>query len=440
MKVINTNIPALRFPEFKGEWEKKKFDEIFLFSTGKNIKQNEASPEFEIPCVRYGELYHMYNEVISEVVNKTNLDKSELLFSDGDEILLPSAGEDPLDIGSASALTIKNVAIGRTINILKPISKNIYSQIYASYYINTNLRKTISTLAKGVSISNVYNSDLKTLYISFPTLSEQTKIANFLTAVDEKIQALKKKKSGLENYKKGIMQKIFSVETDGRPSLRFKNKNGKAFADWEVKKLGECLDYEQPTNYLVSSTDYEDRFETPVVTAGKTFILGYTDETNGIFKNNLPVIIFDDFTTATQFVDFHFKAKSSAMKILKAKQNTNIKFIYEAMQMIDYEIGGHGRHWISVFAIMDILVPSIEEQTLIANYLSAIDEKINKINNQITNTEQWKKGLLQKIFMLWAYHIRHVETHGRVSLRKTHHRVSLHKTHHRTNRNVNENG
>ena len=118
-------VPKLRFPEFKSSegnvYKKYSFEEIFLFSTGKKIKQNEASTDFEIPCVRYGELYHMYNEVIKDVVNKTNLDKSELKFSDGDEILLPSAGEDPLDIGSASALTIPNVAIGRTINILKPL-------------------------------------------------------------------------------------------------------------------------------------------------------------------------------------------------------------------------------------------------------------------------------------------------------------------------------
>ena len=89
-----TNVPVLHFPEFKdGEnncYKKHFFKDIFLFSTGKNIKQNEASPEFETPCVRYGELYHMYNEVIVEVINKTNLDKSELLFSDGDEILLPN--------------------------------------------------------------------------------------------------------------------------------------------------------------------------------------------------------------------------------------------------------------------------------------------------------------------------------------------------------------
>src|ERR1700712_2083772 len=112
-KIKISNVPNLRFPGFGNEnnsYRKRYFKNIFLFSTGKNIKQSEASPEYETPCVRYGELYHMYSEVITEVINKTNLDKSELLFSEGDEILLPSAGEDPLDIGSASALTVKNVA------------------------------------------------------------------------------------------------------------------------------------------------------------------------------------------------------------------------------------------------------------------------------------------------------------------------------------------
>ena len=142
------------------DWEESIFNNRFIFSTGKNIKQNEASPLFNIPCVRYGELYHMYNEVITTVINKTNLDKSELLFSNGDEILLPSAGEDPLDIGSASALTLKNIAIGRTINILRPIKKNIYNQQYMAYYINHQLKTKIASLAKGSSISNVYNSDL----------------------------------------------------------------------------------------------------------------------------------------------------------------------------------------------------------------------------------------------------------------------------------------
>jgi type I restriction-modification system DNA methylase subunit len=88
-------------------------------------------------------------------------------------------------------------------------------------------------------------------------------------------------------------------------------------ADYEMVELGKILDYEQPTNYIVEKTDYKDEYRTPVLTAGKTFILGYTNETRGIFESPLPVIIFDDFTTATKLVDFPFKVKSSAMKILK---------------------------------------------------------------------------------------------------------------------------
>ena len=229
------NVPKLRFKEFSENYKKYKFEDIFSFSTGKNIKQNEASPNFDIPCVRYGELYHMYSEVINKVINKTNLDKSELTFSQGNEILLPSAGEDPLDIGSASALKIANVAIGTTINILRPLSDNTYLPEYVSYLINTKLKKKISTLAKGVSISNVYNSDLKTLTLSLPSKQEQEKIALFLTSIDTKIEQLIKKEELLQQYKKSIMQKIFNQE------IRFKADDGSEFCDWEEKKLGDIF-------------------------------------------------------------------------------------------------------------------------------------------------------------------------------------------------------
>ena len=97
-------------------------------------------------------------------------------------------------------------------------------------------------------------------------------------------------------------------------------------------ELGELLKYEQPTKYAVESTKYDDKYSTPVLTAGKSFILGYTNETDGIY-DNLPVIIFDDFTTATQYVNFKFKVKSSAMKILKADEKLALtKYLYYLMQ------------------------------------------------------------------------------------------------------------
>ena len=180
------------------------------------------------------------------------------------------------------------------------------------------------------------------------------------------------------------------------PTLRFpqfKNSN-----EWSSQELGDCLDYLQPTEYLVNSTAYSDKYDIPVVTAGKTFILGYTNETGGVFNQPLPVIIFDDFTTATQFVNFPFKAKSSAMKILLAKENANIKFLYESMQQIDYEVGAHGRHWISAYSKIKIAAPEPAEQQKIADCLSSLDELIAAQARKVDALKTHKKGLMQQLF------------------------------------------
>jgi type I restriction enzyme, S subunit len=181
------------------------------------------------------------------------------------------------------------------------------------------------------------------------------------------------------------------------PDLRFPEFKNEA--EWEKKKLGDCLDYIQPTDFLVSSTAYDNSFKTPVLTAGKTFILGYTNEVDNIFKEKLPVIIFDDFTTASQYVDFPFKAKSSAMKILLSKNEIDIKFSYEIMQMISYEVGVHGRHWISVFSNLDVPLPkNPNEQQKIASCLFSLDEVIETHRQKLDALKDHKKGLMQNLF------------------------------------------
>ena len=180
------------------------------------------------------------------------------------------------------------------------------------------------------------------------------------------------------------------------PKLRF--PEFREAGEWEARTLDSLLDYQQPTAYLVSDTKYNDAYNTPVLTAGKTFILGYTNEQHGIFCKNLPVVIFDDFTTATQFVDFPFKAKSSAMKILQAKKGADIKFVYEAMQLISYEVGAHERHWISTFAPMPILAPTPDEQQKIADCLASLDELITLEAQQLDTLKTHKKGLMQQLF------------------------------------------
>lgn len=186
-----------------------------------------------------------------------------------------------------------------------------------------------------------------------------------------------------------------SKENNLIPKLRFPEFE----EQWSLEELDQCLDYLQPTPYLVESTNYNDQYETPVLTAGKSFILGYTDEKEGVFKENLPVIIFDDFTTASKFVDFPFKTKSSAMKILLVKNSNNIKFVYESIQTLDYEVGVHKRHWISVFSKLKIALPqSTQEQQKIADCLSSLDELIATHNDKLEALQNHKKGLMQNLF------------------------------------------
>jgi len=158
---------------------------------------------------------------------------------------------------------------------------------------------------------------------------------------------------------------------------------------WPTKKLGEVLDYEQPTKYIVRSTNYKKGHQTPVLTAGKSFILGYTDEKDGIFpKDKLPVIIFDDFTTASKLVDFPFKVKSSAMKILHPRRDlVDAKYVFYKMQTIDFPTTQHKRYWISKYSQIEIPLPPLSEQKRIV-------AKIEKLFAKIDEAERLRKESL----------------------------------------------
>ncbi len=174
---------------------------------------------------------------------------------------------------------------------------------------------------------------------------------------------------------------------------------------WQTKKLGEVLEYEQPTDYIVESKNYKDEYETPVLTAGKSFILGKTKEKNGIFPAlKLPVIIFDDFTTATKFVDFPFKVKSSAMKILHPiKKISDAKFLFYMMQTIDFDHTGiHKRYWISEYSKIEIPLPPIAEQKRTVKILDDTFDKVVKAKENaeknFQNSKELFESYLQDIF------------------------------------------
>jgi type I restriction enzyme S subunit len=172
--------------------------------------------------------------------------------------------------------------------------------------------------------------------------------------------------------------------------------------DWIEVELEHLLDYLQPTKYIVSSTKYNDSYKTPVLTAGKSFIKGYTDETDNIFKD-LPVIIFDDFTTATQFVNFQFKVKSSAMKILvPTSELVNMKYVFYFMQTIREITDTHKRYWISMFSKLPTpLAPLPEQRAIVAKIEQLFSELDNGIANLKTAQRKlilYKQSVLKKAF------------------------------------------
>lgn len=167
-------------------------------------------------------------------------------------------------------------------------------------------------------------------------------------------------------------------------------------------ELGELLPYEQPSAYIVESTDYNDSYKTPVLTAGKSFILGYTNETEGIF-DKLPVIIFDDFTTATQYVNFKFKVKSSAMKILNI--NTELvlpKYIFYRMQTIQFDYSTHKRYWIQQYSKIKVSIPPLSEQERIVTHIEELFSELDKAVETLQTTKQqlavYRQAVLKEAF------------------------------------------
>ena len=187
------------------------------------------------------------------------------------------------------------------------------------------------------------------------------------------------------------------TEKSKKPRLRFKG-----FTEtWEQHKLGDIFKYEQPQPYIVASAEYDDSYSTPVLTAGQSFILGYTDEKNGI-KNasqDSPVVIFDDFTTSSHYVDFPFKVKSSAMKLLSlADKADDIIFCFTVLQKIDYVPVSHERHWISTFSKFEILCPSKKEQSALGGIFKKLDNLITLHQRKYDKFVAIKKALLEKMF------------------------------------------
>ena len=235
--------------------------------------------------------------------------------------------------------------------------------------------------------------------IPLPPYREQLRIAEELDRWLGVVVSVEDDLSELTNYVRKTKSKILDLAISGKlvpqdlddePAIELLKRINPGFEPcdnshygnlprgWAVCRLEDILDYEQPQAYIVNSTDYSDEYETPVLTAGKSFIIGYTNETNGIC-DRLPVIIFDDFTTDSKLVDFPFKVKSSAMKILRTKGEININYIAYYMSITRLIGDTHKRYWISEYSKLLIPIPPYQEQLRIVETVETIFNEILKI-------------------------------------------------------------
>jgi len=199
--------PKLRFPEFRnaGEWKEKPLDAIATFYKGKGISKADISEQGETHCIRYGELYTVYGEVISQVVSKTNLPSADLFLSQQNDVLIPSSGETKIDIAKASCVLFDGIALGGDLNILRSDANGIF----LSYLLNGPYKSEIAKKAQGDAVVHLYASQLKLLKVAIPKLAEQQKIADCLASIDDLITAQTQKLTALKTHKKGLMQQLF---------------------------------------------------------------------------------------------------------------------------------------------------------------------------------------------------------------------------------------
>ena len=261
----------------------------------------------------------------------------------------------------------------------------------------------ISLNSVGIGQPNVNGTTLAALTIPIPPYREQLRIVEeakkWLSVIDELDIEIDDLQTFIAQAKSKILDlaihgKLVPQDPNDEPAIELLKRINPKFSPcdnahygnvpsgWTFCRLEDIVEYEQPQDYIVQSTEYCPQYKTPVLTAGKSFIIGYTDETGGIF-NDLPVIIFDDFTTDSKYVDFPFKVKSSAMKILHVKEGINIQYVCQFMSITRLIGDTHKRYWISEYSKIVIPIPPREEQDHIINKVNELYQILDSISAEL---------------------------------------------------------
>ena len=390
-------VPAIRFAGFTDPWEQRKLSEVATFGGGHTPPM--ADPD------NYEDGYVLW--VTSQDVKSNYLDRTTTQITEkgAKELTLYPAGSLVMVTRSGILRHTLPVAelrkpstVNQDIRVILPQGE-CCGEWLLQFFISHNKELLLEFGKTGTTVESVDFGKIKDMLLYMPSTVEQQQIGDFFAKLDSLITLHQRKYDKLVIFKKSMLEKMFPKDGESVPEIRFAG-----FTDpWEQRKLGELFDYEQPQPYIVRGTEYDDSFPTPVLTAGQSFVLGYTNEKQGIkmASPEHPVIIFDDFTTSSHFVDFPFKVKSSAMKLLTLRdKNEDIHFAYQVLQNIAYTPVSHERHWISKFATFATLMPECKsEMQAIGHFMSNLDGLITLHQRKLELLQNIKKSLLDKMFV-----------------------------------------
>ena len=351
----------------------------------------------DIPWLKTGDLNDGYITDIPEYITQKALKETSVKLNPAGSVLIAMYGATIGKVGILTFPATTNQACCACVEY------EATDQQYLFYFLLSHKENFIRQGGGGAQ-PNISKEKIVETLLPLPPFNEQKRIANEVEKWFSIIDKIERGTIELESYVKQTKSKILDLAISGKlvpqdpndePAIEILRRINPGFKPcdnshyenlpqgWAVCRLEDILDYEQPQAYIVNSTDYSDEYDTPVLTAGKSFIIGYTNETNGIC-DRLPVIIFDDFTTDSKLVDFPFKVKSSAMKILRTKGEINIDYIAYYMSITRLIGDTHKRYWISEYSKLLIPIPPYQEQLRIVETIETIFDKIHKITAELS--------------------------------------------------------
>ena len=376
------NIPQLRFSEFSGEWEEKKLGELCKFTQGVQIPFSEQLTKYKEGAIRYLYIRDFFTDDFPYYVKDQYPNK----VIHTDEIMMVNTGNTAGKAFMGATGVLSNNAFKVSFDKTKVSNIFLFQRITSD-----TIQRRIKSFFNAGGQPHLGHKNIAIIPMGFASLKEQQKIAAFLTTVDSKIEQLSKKQELLKEYKKGLMQQIFSQAT------RFKADDGCDFPDWEEKKLGD-VSVRGTSN--ISANQLEDN-------NGDYKIYGAAGHLKNIdfyTEEDCYVAIVKDGAGVGRIMLLESKTSVlGTLAIIKAKQGNDINFLYWLIQTINfrkYVVGSTIPHiYYRDYQAENLRIPSLSEQTKIANFLSSIDNKIEQVGKQLDESKQFKKALLQQMFV-----------------------------------------